>query len=265
MTVSETNRWRSVFLACLLALMGCGQDQRHRTEVAVAAAADLRFALDELLVAFHQQYPSIHVEVVYGSSGNFYAQLVNKAPFDLYLSADINYPNKLVQGGFAFEQSRFNYAVGQLVVWVPNGSKLDLDQKGMQALLDPSVQKLAIASPAHAPYGRAAEAALKTYGIYDSLKDRLVLGDNIVQTAQFVESGAADAGIIALSLALAPTMQGKGRFWVVPEDAHPPLLQGGVILRWAKDREAVEKLRTFLTGPAGQAVLKKYGFGIPGA
>src|SRR5262249_39922487 len=158
------------------------------------------------------------------------------APFDLYLSADIDYPRKLMESRLALQESEFVYAVGHLVVWVPNGSKLDLDRLGIRAVADPSVKKLAIANPKHAPYRRAAEAALKKFGIYDDVKDRLVLGENIAQTAQFVESGSADVGIIALSLALAPAMRDKGRYWTVPLDAYPRLEQGGVILSWAKDR-----------------------------
>jgi molybdate transport system substrate-binding protein len=147
---------------------------------------------------------------------------------------------------------------------VPNGSKLDLDKLGIRTVADPSVKKIAIANPKHAPYGRAAEAALKKLGVYDDVKDRLVLGENIAQTSQFVESGSADVGLIALSLALAPNMREKGRYWDVPLDAYPRLEQGGVILNWAKDREATQALREFMMGKDGRAILKKYGFMLPG-
>jgi molybdate transport system substrate-binding protein len=147
---------------------------------------------------------------------------------------------------------------------VPNSSKLDLDKLGIRAVADPSVKKFAVANPKHAPYGRAAEAALKKLGVYDSVKDRLVLGDNIAQAAQFVESGSADAGIIALSLALAPPMRDKGRYWTVPLDAYPRLEQGGVLLSWAQDGEAAQTLRAFVTGKEARPVLKRYGFLLPG-
>ncbi len=233
-------------------------------EVAVAAAADLKFAMPEVVAAFEQRHPGIAVTVTYGSSGNFFTQLSNGAPFDLYLSADMDYPRKLIEQGHAAAGSEFLYAVGHLVLWVPNGSPLDLDAHGIRAVLDPGVRKLAVANPRHAPYGRAAQAALKHYGVSEAVQDRLVLGDNIAQTAQFVESGAADAGLIALSLALAPGMRAKGRFWPVPLDAHPPLEQGGVILNRARDLEAARALRSFLTGDRGRQILQRFGFLLPG-
>jgi len=231
--------------------------------VRVAAAADLKFAFDDLALEFQKNNPGIKVTVTFGSSGNFYAQLSNQAPFDLYLSADIDYPRKLIDSGLALKESEFLYAVGQIVVWVPNGSKLDLDKLGIKAVSDPTVKILAIANPKHAPYGRAAEAALKKFGVYDDVKDRLILGENIAQTAQFVESGSADVGIIALSLALAPAMRDKGRYWTIPLDAYPRLEQGGVILTWAKDMEATQALVAFITGPEGKVILKRYGFMLP--
>jgi molybdate transport system substrate-binding protein len=235
-----------------------------RGEVRVAAAADLKFALEDVVKAFRARRPDIDVKVTYGSSGNFFAQLSNRAPFDLYLSADVDYPRKLAQQGLADKQSEFVYAVGHLVVWVPKSSPLAVEKLGAAALRDPSVKKIAIANPRHAPYGRAAEAALKSLGVYDQVKDKLVLGDNVAQTAQFVQSGAADIGIIALSLALAPELREQGRYWEVPLDAHPRLEQGGVILSWAQDRQAAETFRGFLLGDEGKAVLKRYGFFLPG-
>jgi molybdate transport system substrate-binding protein len=255
----------AAIVPCLLA--GCGGAPATSVgprEVRVAAAADLKFAFDEIAAQFEQRNPSTKVKVTYGSSGNFFAQLSNRAPFDLYLSADREYPRKLVEQGKALKGSEFVYAVGHLVVWVPSASRLGLDSLGIKAVVDPSVKKLAIANPKHAPYGRAAEAALKNLGVYEQVKDRLVLGENITQAAQFVESGSADAGIIALSLALAPAMRAKGRFWMVPLDAYPRMEQGGVILAWAQDPEATQALRAFVTGDAGRALLKQYGFMLPG-
>jgi molybdate transport system substrate-binding protein len=251
----------------LAGLSGCGgvkPPPAAEREVRVAAAADLKFAFDEVASEFQTQNPGVKVSVTYGSSGNFFAQLSNQAPFDLYLSADIDYPRKLIAAGLAVRESEFVYAVGHLVVWVPGGSELDLDRLGIRAVADPSVRKVAIANPRHAPYGRAAEAAMKKLGVYDDVRDRLVLGENVAQAAQFVESGAADVGVIALSLAMAPPMRGKGRYWSVPPDAHPRLEQGGAILTWAKDAEATRAVRAFLSGPEGRAVLKRYGFMLPG-
>ena len=246
---------------------GCNGEKAPSTgerEVRVAAAADLKFAFDELASEFQKKNPGIKVTVTYGSSGNFFAQLSNKAPFDLYLSADIDYPRKLVEKGLADTDSEFMYAVGHIVVWAPNSATLDLDKLGIQAVADPSVKKLAIANPKHAPYGRAAEAALKKLEVYDNVKDRLVLGETLAQTAQYVESGSADVGIIALALALAPALRDKGRYWIVPLDAYPRMEQGGIILNWTKDPEATQSLRAFLTGTEGRAILKRYGFILPG-
>jgi molybdate transport system substrate-binding protein len=202
-------------------IYGCSRSPTP--EVRVAAAADLKFALPEVVAAFHAARPDLRVSVSYGASGEFFAQLSNGGPFDLFLSADMDYPRKLIADGLADQASEFLYAIGHLVVWVPRASPLDVERRGIEALLDPSVKKIAIANPRHAPYGRAAEAALKHLGVYDQIRDRLVLGENIAQTAQFAQSGAADAGVIALSLALSPTMRDEGKYWSVPTDAFPRL------------------------------------------
>lgn len=257
----------AVALAGMCLLTGCsaaGDAQRPQRQVAVAAAADLRFAFEEIAAAFQQRHPEIKLVTTYGSSGNFYAQLRNKAPFDLYLSADMEYPRELLKQGLAVPGSEFLYAVGQIVIWVPNGSGLDLDALGIKAVCDSSVKKLAIANPKHAPYGRAAERALKHFQVYDQVRHRLVLGENVAQTAQLVESGAADVGVIALSLALAPPMRSKGRFWIVPLDSYPRLEQGGVILAWARDMAAARELRNVLMGSESREVFRRYGFLLPG-
>jgi molybdate transport system substrate-binding protein len=235
-----------------------------KQEVRVAAAADLQFALADVVQAFRDRHPGTDVRVTYGASGTFFAQLSNRAPFDLYLSADIEYPRKLVEQGLADRDSAFLYAVGHLVVWVPRSSGIDVEKLGVKALLDPAVKKVAIANPRTAPYGRGAEAALRSLGVYEGVKDKLVLGENIAQAAQFVRTGSADAGVLALSLALAPPMRDQGRYWEVPLDAYPRLEQGGVILSWAQDRQAAAAFRSFLLGDEGRAILKRYGFVLPG-
>jgi molybdate transport system substrate-binding protein len=227
----------------------------------IAAASDLKFALDELLVRFREQHPGADIQVTYGSSGNFLAQLSNGAPFDVFLSADVAYPRKLAEQGLV-EGEVFLYAVGRLVVWVPRDSPLPLEQRGLDALREPAARRIAIANPQHAPYGRAAEAALRSLGVYDTVRDRLVLGENIAQTAQFVQSGAADAGIIALALALAPVMREQGRAWEVPLDAYPRMEQGGALLKRAKHPALARAFRDHLLGPEGTAVLKRYGFSL---
>jgi molybdate transport system substrate-binding protein len=252
-----------LLLALFLPLLsGCADTAKP--QVRIAAAADLKFALDDVVAEFHKLHPDVQVQTTYGASGTFFAQLSNKAPFDLFLSADVDYPRKLIEAGLADPDSEFLYAVGRLVIWAPSSSKLDAGMLALDALRDPSVRKIAIANPRHAPYGRAAEAALKKLGVYDQVKDRLVLGENIVQTAQMVESGGADVGLIALSLALSPQMKDKGRFWRVPDDAYPKLEQGGVILKDAGNPLAAGKVRDFLTSKPGRDVLGRHGFVLPG-
>jgi molybdate transport system substrate-binding protein len=242
---------------------GSGNREPGRHIVAVAAAADLRFALDEVAAEFQKACPDIQLQITYGSSGNFLQQLENRAPFDVFLSADVEYPRRLATDGLADPKSEFVYAVGHLVLWVTRESGLDLDKTGIRALLAPSVQKIAIANPKYAPYGRAAEAALKSLSVYEDVRERLVLGDNVAQAAQFVHSGAADIGIIGLSQALAPTMRSAGRYWEVPASAYPRMQQGGIILSWAKDREAADAFCDFLLGAEGRAILNRYGFSLP--
>jgi molybdate transport system substrate-binding protein len=224
-------------------------------EIRVAAAADLQFAMQDLAAQFEKR-TTMKVNVTYGSSGNFFSQLQNGAPFDLFLSADARYPQNLARDGAA-AGNVFDYAAGRLVVWVPAGSKAD----PATALRDPSVRHVAIANPEHAPYGVAAEAALRAMGLYDTVQPKLVLSENISQAFQFVESGAADCGIVALSLASAPTAQGRGRYWEVPAEMYPKIEQAGVIL---KDSPAARQFRDWLTGPAGQELLRRYGFSLPG-
>jgi molybdate transport system substrate-binding protein len=229
--------------------------------VRVAAASDLKFALDEVVARLVEQHPNIRIEVAYGSSGNIHAQLRQRAPYDVFLSADIAYPRDLVSRGTGSGADLFTYATGRLVVWVPLGSKLVIERDGLRAL--EGAARIAIANPRHAPYGRAAEEAMRRAGIWDRVKGRLVLGENVAQAAQFAQSRAADAGIIARSLALAPELRNGGRFWDVPEQMHAPLIQGGLILPWAASRAGAIQLRDFLLGREGQQILATFGFGPP--
>ena len=235
--------------------------EKKRT-MTIAAASDLKFALDELVKGFRAENPGAEVQVTYGSSGNFLAQISNGAPFDVFLSADVAYPRTLVEQGLV-EEEVFLYAVGRIVLWVPKGSPLAVEELGMKALLAPTVKRIAIANPQHAPYGRAAESAMKSQGVHDAVKDKLVLGENIAQTAQFVESGNADVGIISLALALAPAMKDQGQYWEVPIDAYPRMEQGGAILKRAQDVELAKRFRDYLLGAQGKALLARYGFFLP--
>ena len=177
-------------------------------ELTLAAAADLQSAMQEISSRF-QQKTSHPIKVIYGSSGNFAQQIKNGAPFDMFFSANLDYPKQLEASGLTEPDTFYQYAKGKIVIWVPNDSRIDV-QSGMQSLLAPSVRKIAIANPQHAPYGKAAVSAMQTEGVYDKVKDKLVLGENISQTASFVVSGSADVGIVALVAGLVAQYERQG-------------------------------------------------------
>jgi molybdate transport system substrate-binding protein len=220
--------------------------------------------MDEIIEEFRQAHPEIEVKVSYGSSGNFHAQLRNRAPFDIYFSADVAYPRQLEKEGLIQEGTLFLYAVGQIVVWAPRSSGLDIESRGIEALVEPGIRHIAIANPQHAPYGQAAEAALRSFGLYDKVRGKLVFGENVAQTLQFVQSGSADVGIVALSLALAPQVRDRGKYWQVPSDAYPRMEQGGVIVAHAANPRAAGEFRDFVLSTRGKDTLRRYGFFLPG-
>ncbi len=230
--------------------------------VAVAAASDLRFALDAVVADYERSHPDVDVAVTYGSSGVLSAQIANGAPFDLFLSADRSYPQRLLEQGRAVPGTEFRYAVGRIVVWVPARWAFDLEAEGLKALASPRVAHVSIANPEHAPYGRAALAALEQAGLLEAIRPKLVYGENVGQALQFVQSGAADAGIVALSLALAPAARAAGRYWVVPPDWYPEMAQEGVVLKSARE-DAARALRRFLMSAQARATLKRFGFSLP--
>ena len=253
-------------MACFLiasllssAAVSSAQDKNDR-EVVVAAAADLSSALKDIAGTFEKR-TGVTVKLSFGASGALTQQIQNGAPFDVFFSADMDYPQHLIDLGDADSASLYQYAVGKLVLWVSADSPLKLDQ-GMKILLDPSVKKIAIANPQHAPYGRAAVAALKHYGMYDQLATRLVLGENVSQAAQFVESGNAQAGFVALAHAIAPGMQDKGKYWAVPADAYPPLAQGVVLLSKATHKKEAQQFLEYIKSNDVATVFEKYGFSV---
>lgn len=250
---------RVILALCMFVITGVNRSVAE--EITIAAASDLNFAFREI-VAEYEKTTANHVRLTLGSSGNFFAQIQNGAPFDLYFSADIAYPRKLEEAGLTVPGSLYQYAVGRIVMWTGTGSHLDFS-KGLEILRQPTIRKIAIANPKHAPYGRAAVAAMEHAQVYDRVKDKLVLGENISQAAQFVESGAADVGIIALSLALAPPMQAAGHYWEIPADTYPPIEQGAVMLMGGKNQESAKAFLSFIQGVEGQIMMKRYGFVVP--
>jgi molybdate transport system substrate-binding protein len=246
----------TLFLSC-----GMGFPPASAAELAVAAASDLNFAIKELIGEYEKQ-TGHHVKLSLASSGNFYAQLQQGAPFDLYFSADIGYPKKLEEAGLTVPGTLYRYAVGRLVLWVPKSSQLDIE-KGLELLRNSGIRKISIANPKHAPYGRAAVSAMNHFRVFDMAKDKLVMAENVSQAAKFVESGSADVGIIALSLALSPNMRMAGRYWEVPSEAHPALEQGAVILKQSKNQDLAKQFLQFLQSAEGQEIMERYGFVLP--
>jgi molybdate transport system substrate-binding protein len=257
--------WVIVCVLCVLlvATLGRGQEANKPAEIAVAAAADLSTVLKQL-GDLHEKKSGVKVNLSLGASGALAQLIQNGAPFDLFFSADMDYPRQLIASGDADASSLYQYAVGNLILWVPMDSPLDPAQKYMDVLLDRSVRKIAIANPQHAPYGRAAVAALKHTGVYERVADRLVLGENVSQAAQFVESGNAQAGFVALAHAVAPAMQGKGKYWQVPENFYPPLAQGAVVLSRAQHKKEAAQFLEFIKTKEAEELLRKSGFTIRG-
>lgn len=243
-------------------LIGGAQAQ----ELKVAAASDLAAAMQKLAPAFEKQ-SGIHVSVSTGSSGNFFAQIQNGAPFDVFLSADSSYPEKLVQGAQAEPNSLTPYARGRLVLWTAKSSGLHFNTKdgkvlsgGLDMLTRPEVRKIAIANPEHAPYGRAAVAVLEHFKVYEQIRPKLVLGENISQTAQFAQSGSVDVGFIGLSSALSASMAGIGEYALLPDESYPPLEQAGIVVRSSKNKEQARRFLSFITSAEGQTILHDLGF-----
>ncbi len=261
------NAWlvRSSLVAAVLILSAVSvwpQEKANASELVVAAAADLSTALKQIGDAYEKN-TGVKVKFSFGASGALTQQIQNGAPFDVFFSADMDYPRQLIAAGEADDASLYQYAVGKLVLWVPADSSLDLEHQGMNVLLDPSVKKVAIANPQHAPYGRAAVAALKHAGVYDHVADRLVLGENVAQAAQFVESGNAQVGFVALAHAAAPGMQGKGKYWEVPAELYSALAQGAVVLSHSQHRKEATEFVEYIKTKEAAEVLRKYGFTVP--
>jgi molybdate transport system substrate-binding protein len=246
-------------LASLLRLPDAAAAQRAPV---VAAASDLSFALTEVAEQFARER-GLRVEIVFGSSGNLTRQIRDGAPFELFLSADEAFVGELVKAGLTRDGGAL-YAVGRIVLFAPAGSPL-VPAEGLDGLARllarGGVNRFAIANPEHAPYGRAAEAALRKRGLWNDIQPRLVLGENVSQAAQFATTGNAAGGIIAYSLALAPNVRERGTFSLIAESEHPPLRQRMVLLKRAST--TVEQFYRYLREPAARAVFERYGFTLP--
>jgi molybdate transport system substrate-binding protein len=254
---------RVALLSAVLLAAGvspAAQSAASRT-IIVAAASDLQAAMPELVNGFERDARAT-VTVSFGSSGNFFAQIQNGAPFDVYFSADIDYPKQLVASGHADGSSLYQYATGRIVLWTRKDSGIDVS-KGLAGLRDPRVTRIAIANPKYAPYGRAAEAALRHEKVYDAVRGKLVLGENISQTAQLVDSGNAQVGILAHSLALGAVLRASGTYVEIPATAHPPIDQAAVVISTSKHKALAGEFLAYLRRPEAGRILQRFGFTQP--
>ena len=243
----------------LFCLFVVGQTAHAEEKITIAAAADLKFALDEIVVLFKSTHPAAQIETIYGSSGKFSTQIRQGAPYDLYFSADIAYPRMLKKEGLAASEAQ-PYAMGRIVLW---SRSRDAGKMTLADLTDSSIRKIAIANPKHAPYGKRAEEALKAAGVWEKVEPKLVYGENIAQTAQYVQSGNAQVGIIALSLALSPELTKQGSYALIPDKLHQPLEQGFIITKRAAANPLAQAFARFMTGKEARAIMTRYGFALP--
>lgn len=256
----------SVFFSCVYPVSLFAQDKNDTKQgrvLIIAAASDLNFAMPDIIKGFKSLNHGVEVKAIFGSSGNLASQIANSAPFDIFFSAGIKYIEELERGGILVPDSKILYGIGRIVLWVPNSSKIDIERSGIKSLLDPSIKRIAIANPVHAPYGKAAMEALERLGVAEAVKDKLILGENISQAAQFIQSGAADIGIIALSMALSPKMKSSGKYLLIPEETYNRIEQWVAIVKRSKEVPLDKVFIRYLQGEEGSRVLTEYGFIIP--
>lgn len=247
-------RWIAACAALLLA-----STLQASEPVRIAAASDLRYALDEILAVYRQTHPDAAIDVIYGSSGKMTTQIINGAPYDIFFSADIAFPRQLHERGLTVTEPAV-YALGRIVLW---SNSLDASQLSLADLTDPRIRRIAIAQPSHAPYGQRAQEALQAAGVWEAVQPKLVFGENIAHTAQMTQSGAAQVGIIALSLARFPDLARHG-YTLIDDALHNPLTQGYVVTRRGGDKPAALEFTEFMaTGPAHE-IMRRYGFLMPG-
>lgn len=243
-------------VSCVLTLAPVSAAEK----LTIAAASDLKFAMDEIVASFKAAHPRDEIGVIYGSSGKFQAQIQQGAPIDIFFSADVAFAKSLRAEGLAVSEPTL-YAIGRIVLW---SATRDASKMSLKDLDDPKLRKIAIANPAHAPYGKRAEEALRSVGLWEKLQDKLVIGENVAQTAQFAQSGAADIGVIALSLAINPELAGKGGYALIPDVLHSPLEQAYVITRQGGEKALSKVFARYMTSTDARRIMIRYGFALPG-
>ena len=250
---------KQVQLLCVVCMLFFATSVRAE-QFSIAAAADLKFAMDEIVAGFKKENPGTILTVTYGSSGKFHTQIQQGAPFDLFFSADISFPRELARAGLASSEVK-PYAVGRIVLW---SARMDAAKITLTSLTDPKTTRIAIANPKHAPYGKRAEEALKSSGLWERLQSKFVYGENIAQAAQYVQSGNAQVGIIALSLALSPELARSGGYYLIPDKLHNPLEQGFIITKTGAGKQTVRRFADFMGSKKVREIMTRYGFVLPG-
>ena len=252
---------RSCGILLVLILLIMATSGFAQAPLRIAAAADLQPVLPAVIDSFEKQTHT-RVEASYASSATLAAQILQGGPFGLFLSADVSFPQKVVAAGLAQSAEVVPYARGTLVLWARSDSPLQ--PLSLASLHNPALRKLAVANPDHAPYGRAAKAALAKLGLTDTLQSKLVIAENIAQTAQFADSGNADAGLISLTSALTAHLQADGTYVVIPEDSYPPLVQGAVVLKQDPQiSDQAQRFLDFLLSPPVRKQLAERGLKAP--
>jgi len=243
-----------IFICALVLSMSA-----YAEKINIAAAADLKFAMDEIVAKFREANAKDDVDVIYGSSGKFYTQIQQGAPYDLYFSADIAFPSELARSGFSSSEV-IPYAFGRIVLW---SATMEANKMSLDSLTSSKISHIAIANPKHAPYGKRAEEALRASRLWERVEPKLVYGENVAHTAQFVQTGNAQVGIIALSLALNPALANKGGYWLIPDTLHAPLEQAFIITKRAQGNDLAKKFADYMRSSATRTIMTKYGFVLP--
>jgi molybdate transport system substrate-binding protein len=251
---------RSAVLLILAGVAAASAHLAHAEKFTIAAASDLRFALDDIAEVYRERHPDHRFEIIYGSSGKMTTQIMNGAPYDVFFSADIAFPERLKEAGFAATEPEV-YAIGRIVIW---SNTLDASELRLEDLpADPRIRRIAIAQPSHAPYGLRAQEAMESVGVWEAVQPRLVFGENIAHTAQMVESGAANVGIIALSLAKFPSLAMHPHY-LIDDGLHEPLTQAYIVTKRAGNNQAARTFARHMETEEAHEIMERYGFVMPG-
>ncbi len=248
-----------IFLRTIVIVLALSANTAIAENITIVAASSIKFAMADIVSKFNAEHHNDEVKAIYGSSGKFTAQIQNGAPFDMFFAADVNFPQTLKKEGQT-SADPVVYAIGRLVIW---SSTTDATKLTLKKLSESALRKVAIANPEHAPYGMRAKEAMKSAGVWEKIQGKLVFGENVEHTAQMVSTGAADAGIIPLSLVLNPAMVKQGGYSLIDVGLHEPLAQAFVITKRAKDSALARRFAAYFQTPESRKIMESYGFALP--